>query len=157
MSEPIISNLMSSKIEVFVVCPADAIERSGAMSFSLSRIDDRGESRPFPIIVVRTFGNDYFGYVNRCPHERVWLNIGSGTFFSADRSFLRCGRHGARFEIDTGMCIDGPCDGQSLEPVALAVIEGDVCLCGVKLLEDDRFADLFGDSDETMDITIHPD
>ncbi|WP_202633123.1 Rieske 2Fe-2S domain-containing protein [Bradyrhizobium sp. LCT2] len=157
MSERIIRNLMSDQIEVFAVCPADAIERSGAMGFSLSQIDDSGESRPFPIIVVRTFGNDYFNYVNRCPHESVWLNIGSGAFFSADRAFLRCGRHGARFEIDTGMCIDGPCDGQSLEPVALAVIEGDVCLCGVKLLEDDRFADPFGGSDETMDITIHPD
>ncbi|WP_271612505.1 Rieske (2Fe-2S) protein [Bradyrhizobium sp. CCBAU 21362] len=149
--------MMSDQIEVFAVCPADAIERSDAMGFSLSQIDDSGESRPFPIIVVRTFGNDYFSYVNCCPHESVWLNIGSGAFFSADRAFLRCGRHGARFEIDTGMCIDGPCDGQSLEPVALAVIEGDVCLCGVKLLEDDRFADPFGGSDETMDITIHPD
>ncbi|MCA1471868.1 Rieske 2Fe-2S domain-containing protein [Bradyrhizobium sp. IC3195] len=157
MSEPIIGDLMSDKTEVFAVCPADALERSGAMGFSLSRIDDRGESRPFPIIVVRTFGNDYFCYVNRCPHESVWLNIGTGAFFSSDRSFLRCGRHGARFEIDTGMCIDGPCDGQSLEPVPLAVIEGDVCLCGVRLLEDDRSADPFADSDETMDITIHPD
>ncbi|WP_271587265.1 Rieske (2Fe-2S) protein [Bradyrhizobium sp. CCBAU 53415] len=88
---------------------------------------------------MRTFGNDYFGYLNRCPRESVWLNIDSGAVCSAGRSFLRCGRHGARFEIDTGMCIDGACDGQSLEPVALAVIEGDVCLCGVKLLEDDRF------------------
>ncbi|MGF6313002.1 nitrite reductase/ring-hydroxylating ferredoxin subunit [Bradyrhizobium sp. i1.8.4] len=157
MSEETIGNLMSDQIEVFVVCPADAIERSGVRGFSLSRIDDSGESRPFPIIVVRTFGNDYFGYVNRCPHDSVWLNIGSGEFFSADRSFLRCGRHGASFEIDTGVCIDGPCDGQALEPVALAVIEGDVCLCGVKLLEDDRFSDPFEDSDETMDITIQPD
>lgn len=157
MREPIIGDPMSGHIEVFAVCPADAIKRSEVMGFSLSRIDDRGESRPFPISVVRTFGNDYLVYVNRCPHESAWLNMGSGAFFSADRAFLGCGRHGARFEIDTGMCIDGPCDGQSLEPVALAVIEGEVCLCGVKLLEDDRFADPFGDSDETMDITIHPD
>ncbi|MCC8935753.1 Rieske 2Fe-2S domain-containing protein [Bradyrhizobium sp. Arg62] len=157
MSERVIGNLMSDQIEVFAVCPADAIERSGAMGFSLSRIDDGGESRPFPIIVVRTFDNHYFGYVNRCPHDSVWLNIGSGEFFSADRSFLRCGRHGARFEIDTGVCIDGPCDGQVLEPVALAVIEGDLCLCGVKLLEDERLSDPSEDRDETMDITIHPD
>ncbi|WP_246709491.1 Rieske (2Fe-2S) protein [Bradyrhizobium sp. 6(2017)] len=80
--------------------------------------------------MLRTFGNDYFGYVNRCPHDSAWLNIGSGEFFSPDRSFLRCGRHGARFEIDTGVCIDGPCNGQALEPVALTVIDGDVCLRG---------------------------
>ncbi|WP_349516945.1 hypothetical protein [Bradyrhizobium sp. Rc3b] len=58
--------------------------------------------------MVRTFRNEYFGCAKRCLHENVWLNICSGAFFSADRSFLRCGRHGARFEIDTWMCIKGP-------------------------------------------------
>ncbi|WP_244978838.1 Rieske (2Fe-2S) protein [Bradyrhizobium pachyrhizi] len=157
MSQAMIGNPMGDQIEVFTVCPADAIERSGARGFSLSRIDDSGESRLFSIIVVRTVGDDYFGYVNRCPHDGVWLNIGSGEFFSADHSFLRCGRHGARFEIETGVCIEGPCNGQALEPVALAVIEGDVCLCGVELLEEDRASERFEDSEETMDITIHPD
>ncbi|MCA6111330.1 Rieske (2Fe-2S) protein [Bradyrhizobium cenepequi] len=147
----------SQEIEVFTVCHADAIERGGAQGFSLSRIDASGESRPFPIVVVRTFDNDYHGYVNRCPHDGVWLNIGSGEFFSSDRAFLRCGRHGATFEIDSGFCIDGPCNGKALEPVALAVIGGDVCLCGVKLVEDNGFPDPFEDSDETMDIMIHPD
>ena len=145
------------EIEVFAVCAADAIERGGAKGFSLSRIDETGESRPFPIVVLRTFANDYLGYVNRCPHDGVWLNIGSGEFFSPDRAFLKCGRHGAIFEIDTGSCVDGPCSGQSLEPVALAVIGGDVCLCGVNLVEDSRFPDPFEDADETMDIMIHPD
>ncbi|UFX44371.1 Rieske 2Fe-2S domain-containing protein [Bradyrhizobium sp. 41S5] len=70
-----------------------------------ARIDASGECRPLLIIVVRTFGNDYFGYVNRCPHDSAWLNIGSGEFFSPVRSILRCGRHGARFEVDTGVCI----------------------------------------------------
>ncbi|WP_027584114.1 Rieske 2Fe-2S domain-containing protein [Bradyrhizobium sp. Ai1a-2] len=149
--------MASQEIDVFAVCHADAIERGGAKGFSLSRIDDSGESRLFPIVVVRTFGNDYIGYVNRCPHDGVWLNIGSGEFFSPDRSFLRCGRHGASFEIDSGFCIDGPCNGKALEPIALAVIGGDVCLCGVKLVEDRRLPDPFEDSDETMDIMIHPD
>jgi nitrite reductase/ring-hydroxylating ferredoxin subunit len=144
-------------IEVYVICAADAIERGGAKSFSLSRIDDSGESRPFPIVVVRSFANDYVGYVNSCPHEGVWLNIGSGEFFSADRAFLKCGRHGATFEIDTGVCVDGPCTGQSLQTVALAVIDGDVCLCGVTLVEESSFPDPFADTEETMDIMIHPD
>ncbi|MBT1517218.1 Rieske 2Fe-2S domain-containing protein [Bradyrhizobium sp. SRL28] len=147
----------SQEIEVFTVCRADAIERGGAKGFNLSRIDESGESRPFPIVVVRTFGNDYHSYVNRCPHDGVWLNIGSGEFFSSDRAFIRCGRHGATFEIDSGFCIDGPCNGKALEPVALAVVDGDVCLCGVKLVEDNGFPDPFEDSDETMDIMIHPD
>ena len=116
------------------------------------------ESRPFPIVIVRTDANDYFGYVNTCPHEGTWLNFGTGEFFSRDRAFLRCGRHGATFEIDTGLCVDGPCRGESLEPIALAVIDGEVCLCGVALVEDDGCPDPFVDeADDTMEIMIHPD
>jgi len=149
--------MAAREIDLFAVCPVGAIERGGAKGFSLARIDGGGESRPFPIVVVRTFDNDFFGYINRCPHDGVWLNVGSGEFFSADRSFLRCGRHGAIFEIDNGYCIDGPCNGRLLEPIAITVIEGEVCLCGVKLLEDNRAFDWLEDSDETMAITVHPD
>ncbi len=145
----------TEEIEVFVVCAAADIERGGARAFRLSRIDEAGEPRPFPIVVIRTHDNDYFGYVNACPHDGVWLNIGSGDFFTPDRAFLKCGRHGATFEIDSGLCIGGPCRGSSLQPVALAVVDGEVCLCGIRLVEDDRL--LFDDGDETMDIMIHPE
>ena len=146
-----------SEIPVYVVCASDAIERGGAKAFSLSRIDESGESRPFPILIVRTHGNDYVGYVNACPHDGVWLNVGSGEFFTPDRAFLKCGRHGATFEIETGLCIAGPCTDKSLQPIALAVVDGDVCLCGVTLVEDDRSVHRFDDDEETMDIMIHPE
>jgi nitrite reductase/ring-hydroxylating ferredoxin subunit len=148
--------MSSAQIEVFAVCSTDAIERNGARSFRLSRIEASGESRPFPIVVLRTHDNDYLGYVNACPHDGVWLNIRSGDFFSADRAFLKCGRHGATFEIDSGLCIEGPCLGKSLQPIALAVVDGEVCLCGVALVED-KPPDPFEDGEETMDIMIHPD
>ena len=143
--------------EVFVICAAKSIEPGGAKAFSLSRITETDEARPFPIVVVRTAKNSYFGYVNTCPHEGIWLNFGAGEFFSRDRAFLKCGRHGANFEIDTGLCVEGPCKGKSLEPIALAVIDGEVCLCGVTLVEDDGFPDPFDELDDTMEIMIHPD
>lgn len=148
---------MSTEIEVFAICAAADIERGGARAFSLSRYDEAGEARPFPIVVVRTSDDSYTGYVNSCPHEGVWLNIGSGEFFTADRAFLKCSRHGATFEIDTGLCIDGPCNGKSLQPIALAVVGGDVCLCGERLVEDDRPFSRFDEDDETMEIMIHPE
>ncbi|WP_454631801.1 Rieske (2Fe-2S) protein [Bradyrhizobium cenepequi] len=147
----------AEEIEILVVCAADAIERGGAKAFSLSRIDAAGESRPFPIVIIRTHGNDYLGYINTCPHDGVWLNIGSGEFFAPDRAFLKCGRHGAIFEIDTGLCIEGPCKARSLQPIALAIVDGEVCLCGERLVEDDHPLNLFDDNDETMEIMIHPD
>jgi nitrite reductase/ring-hydroxylating ferredoxin subunit len=149
--------MTSQQIEVFVICAADAIERGGARAFSLSRMDESGEARPFPVVVIRTHANDYVGYVNSCPHEGVWLNIGSGSFFTPDHAFLRCGRHGAIFEIDSGLCIGGLCNGKSLQPIALAVVDGEVCLCGERLVEDDRWPDPFEDHDETMEIMIHPE
>ncbi len=115
------------------------------------------KGRPFPIVIVRTQVDGYFGYVNTCPHQRTWLNIGSGEFFTNDRALLKCGRHGSHFEIETGLCIAGPCKGAGLEPVALAVIDGDVCLCGIPLVEDDGMPDPFDDLDDTMEIMIHPD
>lgn len=145
------------EIELFVVCRADDIERGDAMAFNLSRIDEAGESRPFPILILRTHVNDYFGYVNSCPHEGIWLNFGEGSFFTGDRAFLKCGRHGSIFEIETGLCIDGPCKDKSLQPVVLAVVDGDVCVCGIALVEDDGVPNPFDELDDTMEIIIHPD
>ena len=137
---------------VFAICSAEAIARNDAKAFSLSLIEASGERRPFRIVVVRTDANAYFGYINACPHQGVWLNVGSGGFYTADRRFLRCGRHGSVFEIETGLCISGPCRDKSLEPVALAVIDGEVCVCGVEL-EEDGWLD-WSDDDDTMDIMI---
>lgn len=141
--------------KVFVICAADSIERSGAKAFSLSRINEAGEGRPFSIVVVRTHGDDYLGYVNSCPHQGIWLNFGEGNFFTRDRAFLKCGRHGSVFEIETGLCIDGPCKDKSLEPLALAVVDGEVCVCGIDL-EERGFPDPFDEDDDTMEIMIHP-
>jgi nitrite reductase/ring-hydroxylating ferredoxin subunit len=142
--------------EVFVICAADSIAPGEARPFSLSRIGDNGEARPFPIVIIRTLAGGCVGYVNACPHEGKWLNIGSGEFFSADRSHLTCGRHGAAFEIETGLCVDGPCKDKNLEPIALAVVDGDICLCGVALVEADWQPDWPDDLDDTMEIMIHP-
>lgn len=149
--------MSSNGVEVYVICAASSIDPGRARAFSLFRINEAGESGPFPIVVVWKNAKEYFGYVNVCPHEGLWLNIGSGTFFDADNKFLRCGRHGAKFEIETGLCVDGPCKMASLESVALTVIQGDVCLCGVALVEDDGSPGPFDDHDETMEIMIHPD
>lgn len=143
--------------EVYVICSTKSIEKGDAKPFSLWRRGEDGEGRPFPIFVVHTQDGEFVGYVNACPHQRIWLNFGAGEFFNADRTHIKCGRHGAHFEIGTGVCVEGACSGKSLEPIALAVIDGDVCLCGVALVEDEGFPNPFEDHDDTMEIMIHPD
>lgn len=142
---------------LFVICESWTIARGAARAFSLWRREGDGEARPFPIVILRTLADEYLAYVNRCPHQGTWLNIGSGAFFTEDGRALRCGRHGAIFDIGTGICVDGPCSGRMLESVPVAVLEGDVCLCGIDLVEEDAQGGFFDeDGDETMEIMIHP-
>jgi nitrite reductase/ring-hydroxylating ferredoxin subunit len=143
--------------EVYAIGRANDIEPGRAKAFSLSRLTETGEGRPFNIVVIRTSRDGYVGYVNACPHNRIWLNINAGEFFNEDRSLLKCGRHGSQFDIQTGLCVDGPCKDSHLEPVALAVIDGDLCLCGVALVEDDGLPDVFEDYEDTLEIMIHPE
>jgi nitrite reductase/ring-hydroxylating ferredoxin subunit len=142
---------------VYAICRANAIEPGQSKAFVLSRVVDAGESRPFGVFVVRTSRDGYVGYVNTCPHEGTWLNFNEGQFFNENRTHLKCGRHGALFEVQTGICVEGPCQNKALEPVALTVISGDLCLCGIKLVEDDGPSGAFEDIEDTMDIMIHPD
>lgn len=151
---------MQEDVDLFVICNASDIARGGAKSFSLSRLNEEGESRPFPLVIVRTDADVYVGYTNVCPHNRLWLNIGDNEFFSDDQNFLECGRHGAKFDILSGQCVTGPCSGARLEPIPLMISEGEVCAYGVALVEDSPYPDPFSDHadyDETMDIMIHPD
>lgn len=144
------------EIEVYAIGRANDIEPGRAKAYSLSRVTETGESRPFGIFVVRVSRDHYVGYANRCPHEGSWLNFNAGTFFNDNRTHLRCGRHGALFEIQTGLCVEGACAGGGLEPLALAVIGGDLCLCGVRLVEDDGATQPLDDLEDTMDIMIYP-
>jgi nitrite reductase/ring-hydroxylating ferredoxin subunit len=143
--------------DVYVICRANDLAPGEAKPFSLSRITEAGEAKPFGVFVVRLSRDCYVGYVNTCPHEGTWLNFNAGEFFNEDRSRLKCGRHGALFDIQTGFCVEGPCKDSRLEPIEIAVLDGDLCLCGVELVEDDGLSHQLEDFDDTMEIMIHPE
>ncbi|MDO9708908.1 Rieske (2Fe-2S) protein [Paracraurococcus lichenis] len=142
--------------EVFVICAMEDIARGGARPFLLHRLDEDGAARPLRLLVVRTRDDAFHGYVNACPHAGSWLNIDAGEVFTPDRGRLRCGRHGAEFEIESGLCVRGPCAGESLTPLALVLVAGDVCLCGIRLVEDDDPPRHPEDLEDSLEITIHP-
>jgi nitrite reductase/ring-hydroxylating ferredoxin subunit len=122
----------------YVVCSLNDIPSQKAYGFNLMRLDEAGQVRPLPIVIVR-WGRRVFGYVNRCPHHGVKLDWERNTFL--DPSYgtrLMCGKHGALFDFASGECVEGPCRGESLEPVALAVLDDDICITGVTLVEDDE-------------------
>jgi nitrite reductase/ring-hydroxylating ferredoxin subunit len=121
----------------YAICAMNDIPSQRARGFVLLRVDEQGKEQPFSIIVIR-WGRQVFGYVNKCPHDGVHLDWERNQFLDPNGIRLMCGKHGALFELGTGTCIEGPCKGQSLQPVPLAILEGDICVVGVQLAEDDE-------------------
>jgi nitrite reductase/ring-hydroxylating ferredoxin subunit len=121
----------------YAICSINDIPSRRAMGFSLMIVDEDGAKRPWPIIVVR-WGKQVFGYLNQCPHDKVNLDWERNQFLDPNGFRIMCGKHGSLFEIGTGTCLDGPCKGESLTPVALALLDDDICVTGVTLVEDDE-------------------
>lgn len=120
----------------WVICQLDDIPSRRAKAFQLLRRAEDGGEKAFSIFVVR-WGNQVFGYVNECPHNQVNLDWERNQFLDPSGLRLMCGKHGALFEIGTGRCVDGPCTGRGLQPVDVSVLDGEVCLRGVELIEDE--------------------
>ena len=50
----------------------------------------------------------YHAYINRCRHMTTPLDFVRYQFFTEDGKRLICLTHGALYEPETGLCIDGP-------------------------------------------------
>ena len=94
------------------LCRLDEIEDGEAKGFAL----DDGRD----IFVVRD-GAAVHGYLNSCPHQGTPLDWTPDRFISEDSGLILCATHGAQFEIADGLCVAGPCEGDRLTPVAVAV------------------------------------
>ncbi|MDI3565610.1 Rieske 2Fe-2S domain-containing protein [Bradyrhizobium sp. Arg816] len=124
---------------IYAICGFNDIPSRQAMGFHLIVVDDHGNYRPWSIIVVR-WGKKVLGYANKCPHNGVNLDWERNEFLDPCGIRLMCGKHGSTFELGTGRCVEGPCQGRALTPIALAVLDGDICVVGVHLVEDDASA-----------------
>lgn len=66
-------------------------------------------------------------YRNQCPHLGLELDWVQDQFLDHSGQFIQCATHGALFEIDTGLCVAGPCVHQRLIPVPCS-LRGDQVL-----------------------------
>ena len=60
---------------------------------------------------------------NVCPHAGRRLDWAPGRFL-IDQAFLVCAAHGACFSVPDGLCVSGPCRGQSLGEVPAEIRDG---------------------------------
>ncbi|QCU90507.1 PfkB family carbohydrate kinase [Thiomicrorhabdus sediminis] len=68
-------------------------------------------------------------YINNCPHQDVPLNEAYKIDVNPFEKTLKCSVHDAFFNIDDGVCIDGPCWDEALQSVAVKIDEqGDIYL-----------------------------
>jgi nitrite reductase/ring-hydroxylating ferredoxin subunit len=109
-----------------VIAPLSAVPEDSTLRFEARR-EDRGVD-----CVLHRAGEEVMAWRNSCPHKpHIPIDPGSGAIVSGDE--LVCHKHGARFEEDSGVCTAGPCAGDSLDAIDVAVEDGDV------VLTDDRF------------------
>lgn len=82
-----------------------------------------------PVFAVRKDDQIYV-YKNSCPHLGTALEFMENQFLDMDGALIECSTHGALFEIDTGHCLVGPCQGDHLTPVAFDVQNDVIVLTG---------------------------
>lgn len=69
---------------------------------------------------------EFHAYVNRCRHMTTPLDFVRYQFFTEDGEHLICMTHGAVYEPDSGLCVEGPCKGLSLYRLPVTVDQGEV-------------------------------
>ncbi len=75
--------------------------------------------------------NQLYAYENKCPHAGINLEWQEDDFLDIDKNHIQCSVHGALFNIETGSCIGGPCNGAGLTAANIEVdSDGNVFLPG---------------------------
>lgn len=94
------------------VCLREQLRDGGAaVNFEIRR-----HGKVLPAIAVAHAGQIH-AYVNVCPHRGTTLDWQPGEVFDESGLYLICATHGALFEPATGLCIAGPCQGDSLQKI----------------------------------------
>jgi nitrite reductase/ring-hydroxylating ferredoxin subunit len=84
---------------------------------------DLEDGEAFALFVVHRNGA-FYAYENWCPHAGTPLDWAPDRFMDFTETRLQCSTHGAQFEVETGLCVSGPCFGAYLRSLPLAVENG---------------------------------
>ncbi len=79
------------------------------------------------LAVFRCSGSVH-SWLNVCPHQARSLNFAPDEFLFTGEGHLVCPHHGAKFDVASGDCLEGPCKGASLTPAPVVIQGGAVWL-----------------------------
>ncbi|MEF8756801.1 MAG: Rieske 2Fe-2S domain-containing protein [Halobacteriales archaeon] len=117
------------------IVPLDRVPADSTLLFT---VRDVGEVTPpdgncdrREAILLREEG-DVVGWLNYCQHF-THIRLDKGTGATRRDGEVLCTNHGAMFDVESGLCTHGPCEGAYLEGIEVTAENGAV------YLTDDRF------------------
>jgi nitrite reductase/ring-hydroxylating ferredoxin subunit len=103
------------------LCRLDALAEGASRGF-----DPEGRGQPSVFVVRR--GGAVHAYADSCPHHGTPMAWRRDAYLNAAGDRIVCAAHGAQFEIDTGLCVLGPCLGDRLSPVPWRLSDGEIVI-----------------------------
>jgi nitrite reductase/ring-hydroxylating ferredoxin subunit len=107
---------------VIFLCRVEELARTGAKSVVLGEGADRLD------VVIVDRGGARHAYINECPHQFIPLETFPDHFFAEGGRHLVCSGHGALFVPETGLCVEGPCEGERLQRLVIVEQNGAIYL-----------------------------
>lgn len=117
MEEGVRTSLSPSESQFGTVIARLAEIPDGGLLEVEATIDGEPES-----LILHRRGGEVRAWLNVCPHAGRRLDWAPGKFLQSKDGLLVCAAHGASFELDRGECVAGPCRGDALRAVTLAVV-----------------------------------
>lgn len=95
-------------------------------SADLTENEARAFRSPAGEVIVVSRDGQIYAYHNSCPHLGINLEFNPDEFMDSENYFLICSNHGALFQVEDGLCVSGPCQGESLLSVPIHIHEGHI-------------------------------
>ena len=83
-----------------------------------------GEGDARVSLILTRQGDAIACFRNRCAHANYPLQRADGRIVVQEARYLVCAAHGASYTLSDGACAGGPCNGDALERIAIAVRDG---------------------------------
>jgi nitrite reductase/ring-hydroxylating ferredoxin subunit len=75
-------------------------------------------------VLLTRSGGAVFAFRNVCSHAGFALSRADGVVIVQERRYIVCPVHGASFDMRSGACAGGPCNGEGLTPIAVTERDG---------------------------------
>ena len=106
------------------VCSDEVLPILGVEVVELERPGGRGPRRQ--AMVTRLPNGELRAYLNLCKHIPVPLDSYRGEVIEPGGERVLCRTHGAAYRREDGLCVEGPCEGESLDPVRVELRDGEI-------------------------------